>query len=112
VSDRVLPSIIIFFVERKVFPVIKCNIYLYPLILIYRVNTHDQRDLRYLTKIKWHTEMKLTPLEGELQTYFIACGSSDVTLMMTTRSAVVNMEVKCQLNIKCFVFSSSIPQNL
>jgi hypothetical protein len=56
--------------------------------------------------------MKLTPLEGELQTYFIACGRSDVTLMMTTRSAIVNMEVKWQLNIKCFVFSSSIPQNL
>jgi hypothetical protein len=52
----------------------------------------------YLTKTKWHTEMKLTPLEGQLQNIFAACGRSDVTPTMATKSATVDMAVKWRLN--------------
>jgi hypothetical protein len=52
----------------------------------------------YFTKTKRHTEMKLAPLEGELQNIFVACGRSDVTPMMATRSAIVDMTVNWRLN--------------
>jgi hypothetical protein len=38
--------------------------------------------------------MKLTPLEGELQKFFVACGRSDITPTMATRRANVDMTVK------------------
>jgi hypothetical protein len=43
---------------------------------------------------KWHTEIQLILLEGELKKLFVACGRSDVTPTMATRSATVNMAVK------------------
>jgi regulator of protease activity HflC (stomatin/prohibitin superfamily) len=66
-----------------------------------------------LTETKQPMEMQLTPLEGELQNISVAGGRSDVTPMMATRSATVDMSVKWRLNPrKRFVFSSSIPQTL
>jgi hypothetical protein len=38
--------------------------------------------------------MKLTPLEGELQKYFVVCGRSGVTPTMATVSATVDTVVK------------------
>jgi hypothetical protein len=38
-------------------------------------------------KNKQHTEMKLTPMEGEIQAIIVACGRSDVIPMMATSSA-------------------------
>jgi hypothetical protein len=38
--------------------------------------------------------MKLISLEGELKKYFVACGRSDVTPTMASRSATVEMAVK------------------
>jgi hypothetical protein len=60
--------------------------------LLYRVNTNDVRGFRYLTKTKWFTELKLMPLEGEHFT--VACGRSDITPTMATRSTTVDMTVK------------------
>jgi hypothetical protein len=34
--------------------------------------------------------MKLIPLEGEIQTIFVACRRNDVTLTMVTVSATIN----------------------
>jgi hypothetical protein len=42
--------------------------------------------------------MKHTPLEGKLQSHFVACGRSDVIPSMTTRSAVVDRAVKWRLS--------------
>jgi hypothetical protein len=36
----------------------------------------------------------LTPLKGEHQNFYIGCGRSDVTTVMATRSATVDMAVK------------------
>jgi hypothetical protein len=58
------------------------------------VNANDQMDFRYFTKTKWDTEMKLVPLEGELQNMFLVHGRSNITVMMSTRRAVVDMAVK------------------
>jgi hypothetical protein len=38
--------------------------------------------------------MKLTPLEGKLQQFFVACRRSDIPPMMVIRSATVDMTVK------------------
>jgi hypothetical protein len=41
--------------------------------------------------------MKLTPLEGELESIFVAGGRSNVNPTITTRSATVYMEAKWRL---------------
>jgi hypothetical protein len=41
--------------------------------------------------------MKLTPMEGELLTFFIVCWRSDVTSTMASRTATVDMAVKWRL---------------
>jgi hypothetical protein len=52
------------------------------------------------------------PLEEELKK-IVACPRSDITPTMATRSAPVDMAVQWRLKQrKCFVCSSSIPQNL
>lgn len=43
--------------------------------------------------------MKLKPLEGDLKK-IVACGTSDVTPAVATRSTTVDMEVKWQLNLR------------
>jgi hypothetical protein len=51
----------------------------------YSVITIDLKCLKrriYVTRIKWHTKMKVTPLEGE----------SNVTPTMATRRATVDMQ--------------------
>jgi hypothetical protein len=51
------------------------------------MNTYDMASFRYLfKKPKGHIEMKPTSLEGELQTFFVACWRIDVTPIMDTRS--------------------------
>jgi hypothetical protein len=62
------------------------------------MNTNDLSSFRYLTKYKRHTEMKLTPSEGELQKFFAACGRNDRSPTMATRRATVDMAVKWQHN--------------
>jgi hypothetical protein len=52
----------------------------------------------YFTRTKRRTEIELTPLERELQTFFVACKRSDATLMIATRRATVDMTVKWRLN--------------
>jgi hypothetical protein len=60
--------------------------------MMYRISKNYPSSLNiYLTKIIRHTEMKLVPLEGELQTLFVGCGRSNVTPTMATRSATIDM---------------------
>jgi hypothetical protein len=42
--------------------------------------------------------MKFTPFEGKLKKKIVACGRSDVTPKMATRSATVDIAVKWRLN--------------
>jgi hypothetical protein len=44
--------------------------------------------------------MKLTPLEGELQIFSVACGRSYLTPRTATRSATVDMAVKWRNSIR------------
>jgi hypothetical protein len=51
-------------------------------------NANYLSGFKYLTKTKRHAEMKLTPLEGELQTVFVACERSDLTTTTAITSAM------------------------
>jgi hypothetical protein len=67
----------------------------------------------YLTKTKRTQKWNVRHWKENFKQIFAACGGSDVTQTMATRSASVDMAVKWRLNPReRFVCSSSISQNL
>jgi hypothetical protein len=77
---------------------------------------HYERKLNaYFNKTKNQTEMKLTPLEGEVRRAFVACEKSAVTRRKATTSATVFTPVKWRHNPgqgHVSEFQSTMPVNI
>jgi hypothetical protein len=46
------------------------------------------------------TQIKLTPLKGELQNYFVTCERCKITPIVATRRTTIDMTVKWCLNLR------------